>query len=345
MLRVIVIILLLVSSISDAKMSVTRPKALIATSGGSAQAPEIWSNNTNTRAVWFLEENTTATRDNAEGTAGNDLDPITTLPNDGTTGNFKQGSYSNDFNTSNYLRCTDANCGGTSELDFTGAYTMGCWGYADTAGTNRRLWAKTATGATTTGYYAQRTNSSNRLSCVNTNTQVDAAATSFSVNEWVHAVCNYTGSQVQPYVNGTASGTITNVSAPANVAGEFRLGMRSDSTTAANAWDGRLDECFVVAASLSAGQICRIARCGFDGEYCLCDGSSATNYKTCLSNLDCMTYSTKGTCDTDSGTCRGRMIGVCSGGSNANEPCENNTGCSGGSCVECTPVACNDAGP
>ena len=342
---IFLIIFIIIPTYVLAGYRIHKPRAMIVTVGGSAQQPEIWSNNTNTRAVWFLEETTTATRDNAEGTSGNDLAPQTTLPNDGTSGNFKQGYYSNDFDTTHYLACTDANCGGTSELDFTGVYTMGCWGYADTAGTNRRLWAKTPNNSITTGYYAQRTNSSNRLSCVNTNTTVNAATTSFSTGEWVHAVCNYTGSQVQPYINGTASGTITSVSAPANVNGDFRLGMRSDSTTAANAWDGRLDECFVVAASLSAGQICRIARCGFDGEYCLCDGGTASNYRSCASDLDCRTYSPKGTCDTDSGTCQGRMIGVCSGGSNAGEPCENNTGCSGGSCAECTPVACNDSGP
>lgn len=337
--------MILVPLLADAKTILSKPKALVVTVSGSAQAPEVWSDNTNTRAVWFLEEDTTTTRDNAEGTSGNDLTAQTSLPRDGS--DFKQGSYSNDFDTSNYLKCTDANCGGTSELDFASSspYTIGCWGIADTAGTNRRLMAKTASGASTTGYYMQRTNSSNRLSCINTNTQVNAGATSFSTGEWVHAVCKYTGSQVQPFIMGTASGTITSVTTPANVNGDFRLGMPSDSTTAANAWDGRLDECFVIAASVGDSSICRIARCGFNGEYCLCDGGTPANYRSCVSDLDCRTYSTKGKCDTDSSTCRGRMIGVCSGGSNAGEPCENNTGCSGGSCAECTPVACNDAGP
>lgn len=318
------------------------------TVGGPTQAPAIWSDNTNTRAVWFLEESGGSTRVNAKGTTTMQLTAQTTLPTDGTTGNFMQGTFSNDFDTTNYLKCTDTvggagNCGGTSALDFTTSYTIGCWGYADTAGTNRRLMSKTASGAVTTGYYMQRTNSSNRLSCVNTNTQVDAAATTFSVGEWVHAVCTYNGTNVQPYVNGTASGTATAVATPADVTGEFRLGMRSDATTAANAWDGRLDECFVVAGALSAAQVCRIARCGMDGEYCVCDGGTPANYHACNANIDCLQYGTTGTCT--GGTCSGRSNGVCVSGSNAGEPCAVAGDCTGGTCTQCTPVACNDSGP
>lgn len=281
-------------------------KRVTPTAGGGGSQPPIWSDNTNTRGVWFLEETGTTDRDNAQGTATRDLAESTSFNNDTSA---KQGTYSNSFTAGPYLECTDANCGGTSALDLTGAYTIGCWVYPTSSSNLRRIIAKGTSTASvnSTGYMMGRTSSST-LHCENTTTESVSSASSNPVNTWTHSVCRWDATNLRPYIDGVASGSNVASVNPANVTNPFRIGARSDATTANQTFDGLLDECFVVRASMSDAQICRVARCGFDGEFCVCDDSPTTSYKPCYSDADCKDYSVYGTCNTTDSTCSGRAI-------------------------------------
>jgi hypothetical protein len=286
------------------------------TTGTSTSQPPTWVDNANTRAVWYLEETTTTVRDNAETDAANDLSHSGSPTQNADA---KQGSFSNEFATGQYLECTNANCG--TDMNITGVHTTGCWIYADVSSNLRRILARgtSSTTANTTGYAITRTSGS-ELSCWTQNQNSDSTGNALPVSTWKHAVCAYSGTQLRPFIDGTAVGSLTTTTAPGTNTNPFRLASRSDATTANQQWDGLLDECFVIAANVAASSICRIARCGMAGEYCVCDGTTPANYKSCITDIDCKAYSDKGTCDTTAGTCRGRNL-------------------------SCTPVACNDAGP
>ncbi len=319
--------------------------------GGSTAQPSTWATNANTRAVWFLDENGSSNRVNAQGTSTRDLVAGASIANNTT--DFKQGVASADptGTTTSFLNCTDANCGGTTALDFTTTFTFGCWAVSDVTNNTRRIVSKgtTTTTANSTGYELTR-NGSGDLQCWTGGSSVGFTTGTTPVSQWWHATCVYTGTQIQPYLNGKASGTLTSSTAPTDTAGAFTLGSRSDTRTANQGWSGRLDECFVIKANVGASSVCRIARCGMGGEFCVCDGGTPANYHTCITDADCKQYSQFGTCDTEAGSatvgkCAGRIMGTCAGGGNVNDACFSDADCPSSTCSPCSPVACNDAGP
>jgi len=341
----LIALILLLASVAGAQSFAVQRRAW-PTTGSAASQPAVWSDNANTVATWFFEESS-GTRDNVQGTADRDLTDSGTTPT--ITSSVMQGDRALDFDNSTRLLCTDANCGGTSALDFNGPMTVGCWAWTDVTGNLRRIWAKgtSTTTANTTGYMGGRP-ASGEFGCYSQATTVLASSNTFPDLKWIHVLCRRDATHTRPYVNGRPSGTNTATTAAANTAGEFRIGSRSDATGASQSWDGRIDECAAINTNASDSQICRIARCGMDGEFCACDGS--TGYKSCITDVDCQQYSQKGTCDTKSGsatvnTCAGRMVGTCTGGADVDEPCSSDSECASSSCTFCTPVACNDGGP
>ena len=294
-------------------------KMIPPTAGGNVGVqPSVWSDNTNTRAVWFLEEDGTTNRVSQKDNSVMELAESASISRSST---FQQGTYSNDLTGTPYLQCTHATCGSSTQLGIQGNYTAGCWAQPDVTSNLRRIMAKgtSTTTVNSTGYMVARTSSST-LQCENTTTESISSANSFPVSTWTHAVCRYDGTNIRPLINGVVSGSNVAAGAPGATTTPFRIGARADNTSTNQTWDGLLDECFVVASSLTDGQICRIARCGFDGEFCVCDDSPTTAYKPCVSNWDCRDYSVYGTCNLTDGTCSGRSI-------------------------SCTPSNCDDTGP
>lgn len=341
------------ASLADAgPLSVKR--RLYPTTGTASSAPASWTNNTNTYGVWYMEESSGNRANQKSG--GSALTDSGTTPT--TTTDVMQGSRALDMDTTTRLACTDAACGGTTGLDFNGPMTIGAWVSTDLTGNLRRIIAKgtSTTTANSTGYMLGRATGNATVVCYWQGTGVEAAANSFPASTYIHAACRRDSANGRPYVNGFPQGTNTAVTAGANTTGDFRIGSRSDATTAAQSWDGRIDEAFAIGTNASDAQICRIARCGMDGTYCACDGS--TNYKTCITDADCKVNSVNGVCDISTGAnnantagkCTGRMYGVCNGGANIDKPCtflNEATDCPSSYCKLCdvSAVACNNTGP
>lgn len=354
MIRSLAALLVVLVALPADAVPLSVKRRLYPTTGTSSTAPTSWTGNTNTYGVWYMEESS-GNRAN-EKSGGAALTDSGTTPT--TTSSVMQGSRALDMDTTTRLACTDgtSGCGGTSALDFNGAMTIGAWASTDATGNLRRIIAKgtSTTTANSTGYMLGRATGNATAVCYWQGTGVEAAANSFPASTYIHVACRRDSTNGRPYVNGWPQGTNTAVTAGANTTSDFRIGSRADATGASQSWDGRIDEVFAIGTNASDAQICRIARCGVDGTYCLCDGSSATNYKSCITNADCQISSSNGTCDLGStsnasyGTCAGRMYGVCNGGSNVDKPCTSaneSSDCPSSYCKLCAPVACNSSGP
>lgn len=172
-----------------------------------------------------------------------------------------------------------------------------------------------------------------------------------ALDQWSSVVCRYDGSAGngnaagQAFANGMTSGSPTtggNVLVTAN-ARDFTLG--SQSSTAI----GNLDEVFVYSGSMVATSICRIHRCGIQGNLCRCATSPTSSYMSCSTSSDCRVGgNTTALCN--NGTCSGLDIGVCaSGGANTGKRCTAataTTDCGAGvSCSLCGLPACDATTP
>ena len=203
------------------------------------------------RGMWPLSSNGALSMSDAS-IKGN------TLTNNGTVTAVSgvRGMAAN-FNGSNYLSCTDANCGGTSKLDVgTGSWSVGAWIKTSSAGT-QTIFGK---GNGASWSYTLGTNGGQVL--FNLFQAAGAGYVSLSSNKlindnnwhYVVGVWNPTGTVTQIYVDGqldnsttTVSGTFDNDSTA-----DFNIGRRPDNNYF---FTGSIDEPFVTASALTAGQV------------------------------------------------------------------------------------------
>jgi len=147
----------------------------------------------------------------------------------------------------------------------------------------------------------------------------------FPAGVWTHVACRFDTSQSPPppeppdqrwqaFVNGAASGAVKSTGAVHDLSSEFSLGANQFNPSAA--FEGQLDECFATTQPLSAGALCRIARCGIRGEHCRCDAASPALYavtgralERCVANA-CDSGARRGAvCSVDE-DCRCSLAGV-----------------------------------
>lgn len=356
MRRILLILLALAvvaESVDAQKIGVWRRG--VPTTGSASSAPSSWYNSTNTKGVWLMEESS-GSRAN-QTTGGASLSDVGTTPTTTTVADVMQGTRAIDptGSTTEYLYCADATSGCGTTLDHaSGTNAFGAWVATDSTGNLRRIIEKgtSTTTAVSDGYMLGRATGNANIQCNWDATVISGANNSIPSGTNVHVACRRDSTNGQAFLNGWPSGSAAAASAPGNNANPFRVASRSSATSANQAWDGRIDEVFYIATSPSDAQMCRIARCGYDGTYCACDGSTA--YKSCVSNTDCQVHSVNGTCDLGStsnasyGTCAGRMYGICNGGSNVDRPCTSATessDCPSSYCKLCAAVACDNAGP
>ena len=191
-------------------------------------------------------------------------------------------------------------------------------------------------------------------------------------NQWSYVCCRYHASPTPTIsftVNGNDAGSATKVCSPSssvnprksctsaadcgsgtcddvNVmgapSGPAAYWGTSSTTSTANVWDGGLDDYGVTSVDEQTVSTCRQARCNTDGAACICSG---TAYKSCTVDGDC---GGAGICDnagtSPSNKCKGRLVGVCAGGSNSGKACFGDSTCPSSTCTACTmPATCNDA--
>lgn len=362
------IICLLTSNAWSQKIGMGR-RSVPSVAGGYT-LPYVWSDNTNVKGLWYLEENTTSNRVNAQGTTNYNLVPSASTARSSSI--FKQGTYSVDLTSTTYLSCTDANCGGTSAFDLTGNFSIGCWAYPTSSSNLRRILSKGAstTTASSSGFELSRNGSSALYCAINGTSQTSTG--SMLVNTWSNSICTWDGTNLKGYINGSQQVASTAASNGTNRTEDLRVGTRATSDTANQRFQGYLDECFIInGTAISQQQACRIAKCGFDGEYCLCSNSPTTAFRPCTGDSDCRVAGSitcsgskcagrpYSSCSIDSdcnpytnialcvgGYCTGRQVGTCSGGADNGNNCSVDADCSGaGVCVQCDPGSCSDTGP
>ena len=157
-----------------------------------------------------------------------------------------------------YMSCTDAACGGTTELDYTGSggWSFGAWVKQTSTTGTQVIMSKVNTDQLA---YSLSINSGTiNVNATNTASAWDAQRISTIVptaGQWYHLVAVYNPStNIDIYVNGQLTNSALTGSIPAtirNTTSDFSIG----GGIATNYFNGSIDEPFVTATALTAGQI------------------------------------------------------------------------------------------
>ncbi len=143
--------------------------------------------------------------------------------------------------TDDYAACTDANCGGTSKLDFTASdnFTLELWFNAspDTIQTTKVLMSKRDSASTSNAGYTFFLNINDQLLCRigdGTNTALLSSEKSYADSQWHHAVCvvDRTTQKLTVYVDGKVETTpvdTSSVTGSQENAEEVRVGALSNT--------------------------------------------------------------------------------------------------------------------
>jgi hypothetical protein len=277
-------------------------------------------------ALWRMEEDGTAVRINAEGTAARDLTP-TAGGIARTTAGVADGTYA--------LNCPAGNTGAirlestsTSLTQLAPPFTLFCWlkpedsdpALPDTAtpsifGTS--VWGGNSFNGAwfdyVEGQQKVRWNLSN--GAVGGQTSIVGGGANYTPLTTLHQVVGtVNGAETRGtlYVDGVQNSQqtgLTNAYTPPG--GGFRACMAG--AQAGRTYAGTLDTCGVDDMEWSAESANWIARCGPEGLLCECDGTNAPGnyYKACATSADCRTRVNTGQlCDAATSTCRGRNAGT-----------------------------------
>jgi hypothetical protein len=148
-------------------------------------------------------------------------------------------------------------------LDITGALTLEAWVNCASYATNRGIIAKYL-GSGNQRSYVLTINSSGNLLAVISRTGVFATAKTITtsnvigLNTWRHVAFVYVPSTSMEIFLDGVSVLLDTTSVPSSAfsgSADLWIGQQFDSATAANAWDGLLDECAVYNTALSSARI------------------------------------------------------------------------------------------
>ena len=162
--------------------------------------------------------------------------------------------------TSNYLSCTNAVCGATTQLDSGGTtWSFGAW-YKTSANTGvaQRIIDKYGNAAAGVGAYELTINTANQLAAAieNSAATIVTAVDSTTSNDgnWHFATATYDGANLKLYRDGQlVAQTATTITI---ADGTSNFGIGANATGTSNLFfNGSLDEPFVTATTVSAGQI------------------------------------------------------------------------------------------
>jgi len=252
-------------------------------------------------SVWRMDEASGNRLNDTATTCGAscDLTDNNTVPSNNAHREGAKSALLNWSTTTNeYFSCTDATCGGTTNLDGgTRDWSVGCWARnIDVGGTNTVQQIMRKRGAADTqGYWLRTDETNSRLDFMIRDQQWFSANSSWPIDgTWRHAVMTYStgGNGGKGYINATVNGTkATTVDVGDNTAA-FEISW----DTGPEVFDGNLDECFVIALELSATDVCRICSCGIDGSQChgYDDTYTDTGYNAQCGSCTLPAFSTQG---------------------------------------------------
>jgi len=202
-----------------------------------------------------------------------------------------------------YAKCALGAC--TAIRDLASDLTWGAWLQPGSFPHAVNSWVDNESNSTQGGFYANVTNGALRCGVCDAGggcSDVGSGVAGFAIGTWTHAACRYVRSTTTmgTLTNGAADGgpTATRPLA-ASTATNFTWG----NDLALYNWDGRIDEGFIYAGAMPVQSICRITHCGVRGEKCLCDGTTPTKFRTCVTSAEC---GAEGICT--GGSCTGRSV-------------------------------------
>ncbi len=224
-----------------------------------------------TRGLWHLEETGgTGSYFQDETSLSNDLS-LNSAPavTDGIFGKAR------DFDgTDDYLTCTDANCGGTTKLDYpgSGGWSVGAWVKLDTLANggdqkiiNKHYWNSSTDNG---GYVLKLQDGDDKFDFFLQNSSGTAISedaetiTTLYANQWYHVVGVYDGSNVSIFLNGKLEAVDGYDGSIKDVSQDFRIG--DDSGSTGTPLNGTVDEPFVTATALNSDEIAEMYRAGRD---------------------------------------------------------------------------------
>jgi len=264
-------------------------------------------------AAWNMDQDSGAIRVATGGdcdAAGTDCDLDLDYANvEKDTSDYVEGTGSAEFDPGEiiYLHCADTDC---DELDGNASkgLTWGGWFLIDSdAAVPYPIYNISGN----YGYSILRNATAKDVRCrVGDGTDWIAANgtdNDWTPNVWHHVVCKHDGSTtITAYFNGVAQGTAAQSPIAADT-GDFYV------DTATTGSGGNADEVFVYDAVLDDVEVCRIARCGMNGNLCMCDVTDPTTFKSCSVDANCrIPGNTTALCNVTDSKCTGRAGYTCS---------------------------------
>lgn len=238
-----------------------------------------WTIDSRLVGLWYMEEASSATRDNYAAFGCANLGADCDLSNNGTVDqnlvNFKQGVASAESSTSgDRLTCALTTCNELKDNAPT-AVSYGGWYRTGSAGDTEIIESELGNSQ----YRLIRRGGTSSTRCTvrdSVSSDINATGGVFASNTFGHAVCTWTNSgtnTVTGYLNGVTFSNATTANEMLAIGtGTFVV---NDVLSAANA---QTDEIFVWNGNLAATDICRIHACGWDGNLCTCLASDPTIY-------------------------------------------------------------------
>lgn len=217
-----------------------------------------------------------------------DMPPFDDTPgNDSTNKVEGTAAITWDGVTKQNIKCTDANCGGTSKLGIVSDLSVMCWVRPTLSVANGYLVLaqKSGNSVSLTGLGYRLTHLSNQSGVVQAHVgdgalgiNVVSANGTMPINTYTHAGMTWDSTlhTLTAYINGSSSGTPVT---------DFTVTLGSSINSACigdifgiNLLSGQVDECGIAAQNFSATTMCFLASCGIDGTQCNCVAATPASY-------------------------------------------------------------------
>jgi cytoskeletal protein CcmA (bactofilin family) len=163
--------------------------------------------------------------------------------------------------TTQYLSCTDAACGGTTKLDtITSSQSIGAW--VKTSSATGSIIAKY--NASVSGSYAIYLSGGAVNYYLNTSASTTITSNR-TVNDgnWHYIVATYDGAYVYIYIDGQLDKSTAYTGTIIDSTAIFQIGARQSSSANTDFFTGSIDEPFVTANTLTAGQVKNMYQVGY----------------------------------------------------------------------------------
>jgi hypothetical protein len=252
--------------------------------------------------------------DEVSGNRANDADTVLGANGNLTDGNTvesstaaQEGTRAADFerSTTEYLICTDGNCGGGTGFDPPNDFSIVAWIQLESSvGLGQQSIMHKLGGGDVYQFLVQ-TNDTVRFSIYSSSTIHCDSTSTAAIGSYTHVAARFddTANNMDVYVDATDECSATQTGTCCDGAGDFELSWNN----AFNAFDGLQDEVAFINDLLTPQEICRVCACQIDGLKCTC-GEDGISYASCATDSDCrqcVGCSAEALCN--AGICTGRQ--------------------------------------